>query len=189
MTTQQKTDYIFIQDKNPTADIAIVFGTSKTVDEAVEKAYELYSKKAVPKILVTGGLNKSTGTVESEILKQNLTKKGVRPNDIIVENKSTNSYENALFSLRVLNNEIGLDKIKQIVAVVRNYHARRSLMTLKKVFPNNIILKAAPYESKHYPFNQNNWYKSKLGFEKVEEEISKIKTYLAKGHLQKLDTK
>lgn len=186
MTTQQKTDYIFIQDKNPTADIAIVFGTSKTIDEAVEKAYELYSKKLVPKILVTGGYNKSSETIESEVLKDRLIKRGVKLEDIIVENKSTNSYENALFSLRVLDNEIGVDKIKQIVAVVRNYHARRSLMTLKKVFPNNIILKAAPYESKHYPFNRNNWYKSKQGVEKVDEEISKIKTYLAKGHLQEL---
>ena len=73
-----------------------------------------------------------------------------------------------------------------ITAVVKNYHARRALMTLRKHTPQNIHLKSAAYTSVHYPFTKENWYNSENGNKKVMEEVEKIKMYLAKGNLAEL---
>ena len=113
-------------------------------------------------------------------------KLGVTREDILIENRSANTLENVLFSLDLLDKELGLQNIKVITAVVKNYHARRALMTLRKYIPARIQLKAAAYMSDHYPFTKENWTESDPGKEKVFEEVEKIKTYLAKGDLAEL---
>ena len=86
----------------------------------------------------------------------------------------------------VIDKELGLQNIHIITAVVKNYHARRALMTLRKHAPQNIQLKSAAYATAHYPFTKENWYNTENGNKKVMEEVEKIKIYLAKGELAEL---
>ena len=140
----------------------------------------------MPKILASGGVNRHTKEKEAERIQDELLKLGCREEDILIENTSTNSLENVLFSKKVLDEQIGLTNIKRIMAVVKHYHSRRALMTLKKHFPHSIDILPVPYDI--YGFTKNNWFTSEKEKEKVLGEWKKIQTYLKKGDIAKLDT-
>lgn len=179
---QKITNYIFIDSHFQKADLSIVFGTR--CQEAIDKIFEIYRKKLVSKILVSGGINKVTGENEAEIMSQQLMNLGVHPEDIILENKSANSLENVLFSKKIIEDKIGFKNIKRIIAVVKHYHSRRALMTLKKHFPRNVALVPITYEV--YDFTKDNWFNSQNGKERVMSEWNKISKYLAKGDIEEI---
>ena len=172
-----------MESKNPHGDVGLVFGTMKALRESVEKAAELYQSQYVNKLLVSGGYNKKFAKVESDLMAKELVKLGVPDESIIKERKSTNTLENVLFSKDLLDKELGLENINTIVAVVKNYHSRRALMTIRKHFPQRIKLLAYPYICDYCPFTSENWANSDNGREKVIEELQKIEEYLAKGDI------
>ena len=186
MDTEEITKYIFLDDTDQKGDLAFVFGTWDVWNESVKKAAQLYKDRLVPKILVSSGVNPVTGVVEGDLIAQDLEKLGIPRADILIENKSTNTLENVLFSKKIIEKELGLKNVRSIVAVVKNYHARRALMTLRKHMPNEIELKTAAYIADKYPLHKDDWQKTVAGKEKVLEEVEKIKTYLAKGDLAEL---
>jgi len=176
------TDYIFLESKPQKADLAIVFGTR--YPEPVKKVFELYQNGLISKILVSGGTNKIANKNEAQQMSVDLIKLGVKKEDILVENKSTNTLENVLLSKNIIENNIGFENIKKIIAVVKHYHSRRSLMTLKKHFPKNIKMIPTSYDI--YGFTKNDWFKKEKGKEKVMSEWLKIKKYLEKGDIEEL---
>lgn len=186
MTNKEITQYIFLDDHDPRGDIALVFGTWNAWKGSVEKAAELYKKALVPKIIFSGGINKNTEMTEGVAMAEEAIELGIRREDILIEDKSTNTLENVIFSLKIIDKEIGLYNINTITAVVKNYHARRSLMTLRRYTPAHIQFKVAAYISPYYDFSKDNWLLSDLGKEKVLEEMKKIKIYLDKGDLTEL---
>lgn len=183
MDTEQITNYIFVPAVSEKADLAFIFGT-RQYQGAVKIAYDLYKINLVPKILVSGGMNRVSGENEALAIFQKLSSLGVNNGDIIVEDKSTNTLENVLFSRDFIEKNIGWENIQTIIAVVKNYHSRRALMTLKKHFPKHIKFISADYEV--YNFNKNNWSESEQGKEKVFGEYEKIQKYLAKGDIEEL---
>jgi len=176
------TDYIFLESKPQKADLALVFGTRHP--EAINKVYELYCCKLVPQILINGGANKITGKNEAQEMSKKLIELGVKREDIILENQSTNTLENVLFSKKIIEKKLGFSNIKKIIAVVKHYHSRRALMTLKKHFPKNIELIPVTYEI--YGFTKNNWHKNETGKEKAMSEWNKIPKYLKKGDIEEI---
>lgn len=183
MQIKKTTDYIFVENRPTKGDFAFVFG-SKDWKGPVKTVVNLYKKGFVPLIVFSGGINKHNGINEAETMAKNAVKLGVNRKDILVENKSTNTLENVLFSKMLIDKKIGLKKTRRIIAVAKNYHARRSLMTLKKHLPEYIDLRVIPYSPSG--FNKRNWHLSVKGREKVLGEAAKIKQYLKQGDLIEL---
>ncbi len=179
---EEISNYLFLRAKPQVADLAFIFGTAQP--EPVNKAWELYSRGLVSKILVSGGVICPNGKTEAQSIKDDLMALGVPEEAIIMENKSTNTLENVLFSKQVLEQEGYLSKIKKIAAVVKNFHARRALMTLKRHFPVRIKFWPAAYDA--YGFTRETWPNSEIGREKVLGEWHKIPKYLAQGDLKEL---
>jgi len=113
-----------------------------------------------------------------------LINKGVSKKDVILEDQSTNTLENVIFSKKIIEEKIGFDNIKSIILITKHYHSRRALMTIKRHFPKKIAIIPVTYEI--YGFNKNNWFGSKIGKKKVLEEYEKIKKYLEKGDIEEL---
>jgi len=176
------TNYIFLKSLPQKADLALVFGTRH--QEVINKVYKLYHKELIPKILISGGINRVTGENEALEMSQKLIKLGVNQGDIILEDKSTNSLENVLYSKKAIEQNFGFEKIKKIIAVVKHYHSRRALMTLKKHFPKTVELIPVTYEI--YGFTIDDWFNSELGRNKVLAEWNKIPKYSAKGDIEEL---
>jgi uncharacterized SAM-binding protein YcdF (DUF218 family) len=177
------TDYIFLKSKPQKADLLIVFGTRHK--EAIYKTHNLYRNGLASKILVSGGLNRITKENEAKRMSDGLIKLGVNKKDIILENKSSNSLENVLFSRKIIKEKLGFENIRKIMVVVKHYHSRRALMTMKKHFPKWIKIFPITYEI--YDFNRNNWFKKEETEKKVLSEWIKIKKYLEKGDIEELD--
>lgn len=177
------TDYIFLENEDKRADVALIFGT-RHWQYPLDKVLGLYNHGLVAKMVFSGGINRHTKRNEAQRMKQEAIKAGIIEDDIILEDSSTNTLENVLFSGDVLSQRVGFENIKSIIAIVKNYHSRRALMTMKRHFPEHIALKSCPYSI--YGFTKETWHISELGREKVFGELGKIRKYLAKDNLAEL---
>jgi uncharacterized SAM-binding protein YcdF (DUF218 family) len=77
---------------------------NESADRFIE-AQKLYRQGFIKKILISGGSALLIGTEpkEADFLKDQLIANGVAVTDILVENNSRNTYENAIFSKRILD--------------------------------------------------------------------------------------
>ena len=178
------TDYIFLKQLSqlPKSDLVIIFGTRHK--QSAKKAFQLYNNGLTDKILITGGKGNNNILSEAEELAEDLISLGVKKSDLIIENKSDNTLENVLFAKEKIEQTIGFENIKKVIAVVKHYHAKRALMTLKKHFPKDIELFPAIYDINN--FNQNNWHQREVGRRNVLSEWKKIPKYLAQNDIAEL---
>ena len=106
----------------------VVYSTS--VDRLLQ-AMELYHSGKIKKILLTGG----SGFVnfqdwkESGLIAKVLLKSGVKQEDIILENNSRNTYENAEMSAVILKQHY---PNARCILITSAFHMRRSLACFKK---------------------------------------------------------
>ena len=102
-------DYLRLGEEPKKADVIVGFGNFNT-DIAV-RAAELYHQKLAPKILFTGGLGRNTEGLlpesEAQRFKRTAMACGVPECDIIIEDKSTNTRDNILFTREKLE-ELGI---------------------------------------------------------------------------------
>ncbi len=93
----------------------------------------LYKKGIVKKILITSGSGRLIGEKlnEADISKTILLELGVPESDILIENQSNNTRENAVLSKTLLEKQ-GLAQSK-ILLITSAFHMRRSIGCFKKV--------------------------------------------------------
>lgn len=176
------TEYIFLPTRLASADLAMVFGTQYR--EPLKAVKQVYYDRLVETILLSGGDNRNTGRNEAREMALSLIDMGIAMADIVIEDKSTNTLENVLFSKRVIEEEIGFERARRMIVVAKNYHSRRAMMTLKRHFPEGIEFLPVTYDL--FGFNRDNWYESEIGRKKVLGEMEKIERYLAKGDIAEL---
>lgn len=184
-TISSISNFLFI-DKNFTdetpIDMTIILGNDWV--ETMEEVYELYSKMHIGKIFISGGaVNKEIP--ESLIFKRRGETLGIASEDMILEDKSTNTKENFQNLYNIIDKEIGFDSIKNILIVCKTFHTRRALMTAKNFFPESInyFFLPMPDERKIY---KESWWLEDESKKRVLEEIERIAKYTLKGDL-KLD--
>lgn len=99
----------------------------------INQAILLYKKGILNKILVSGGSGRIIDNEDKEA--DNLTRYlqmcDVKTEDILVENRSRNTHENALFSARILDNKNLADQ--KILIFTSASHLRRALLCFKKL--------------------------------------------------------
>ena len=97
-------------------------------DRAGQALY-LYKSGAVRKILISGGsgsmpFQRENVSDEGQMTARFLIISGVRPGDIVLENKSRNTRENAQFSARMLQSRFGTN---HCVLITSGMHMRRAV--------------------------------------------------------------
>lgn len=141
---------------NKTYDYGIILGGMITYDgdyerlgfqrsvDRIMQAIELYKLKKIKKIFICGG----SGSIvnyefkEGEILKNYLVTIGIPEEDILMESKSRNTRENAIYAAEVLQNQ-GEDA--SYLLITSAYHMRRSIGCFNKVG-----IYADPYATDRY---------------------------------------
>ncbi len=98
--------------------------------ERLTEAVNLYQKKKIKKILFTGGsgILFATETSEASFAKKFFLDIGVKEEDIILEDKSRNTIENAKFTKKILDEK----KFKKILLITSAFHMQRSSQIFKK---------------------------------------------------------
>ena len=97
-------DYLCLHQEPAKADVIVGFGNFN--DNIARRAAELYHQGLAPKILFTGGLGRNTlgllPETEAARFARVAMECGVPDQDIIREDKSTNTAENILFTKQLL---------------------------------------------------------------------------------------
>lgn len=118
-------DYLCLHQAPEKADIIVGFGCYD--DNVARRAAELYHQGYAPKILFTGGLGRNTTGLFSQPEAVNFARVamacGVPEEDILLEDKSTNTKENIEFT-RALLEEKGIPH-GRILGVHKHYMERR----------------------------------------------------------------
>lgn len=101
-------------------------------NDRLMQAIILYKTKKIKKIFFSGGSGSLVYTYmkESEIVKKFLIELGIPAEDILIENKSNNTRENAVFTKEVLVKEIPNGKFLLFTSA---FHMRRAVACFKKV--------------------------------------------------------
>ena len=161
------------------ADLAFVFGT--LLPDPAYVAADLYRRGVVPLIVLTGGANRYTGGVEAQAHLAILTSLGIPREHIIVESESTNTRENVVFALPKIAAVTDVSRLRSVVAVVKWYHARRALMTLKRYFPSGVRYFTRCYEPEG--ITRSQWYLDDESTAPVLKEREAIPRYLEWGDI------
>jgi uncharacterized SAM-binding protein YcdF (DUF218 family) len=93
----------------------------------------LYKKGHIKKILASGGQNGmflEDNFREAEFIAKNLIDLGIPPSDILIENKSRNTIENAAFSKKLIDEHGGLNS--KAVLITSAFHMPRAKETFEQ---------------------------------------------------------
>lgn len=185
LTDEQLTHVLFsnIEDDDEKGDCIFVVGSSKAIQYRLPKAVELYQQGRARKILFSGGATWNGNKFPEAIhLKNKAIELGVSENDILIEDRSLNTFENVLASLVVLNRAFFLYNIKRLLVVTNAFHMRRLHLTLKTYMPDWIQFTLCPAEDNNT--RKDNWLLSDIGRQRILAECSKLINYVHRGALK-----
>ncbi|CAN5644384.1 hypothetical protein BH10BAC5_BH10BAC5_22560 [soil metagenome] len=125
-----KDDSEIYAEGNRKADAGAILGAavwggnkpSPVLRERINKGYEIYNKKYVPRLILTGGGSKNEMT-EADVAKNELLKYGIDPKNLDVENTSNSTLEQILWIRDFLYKSRNW---KKIIIVSDNFHLFRS---------------------------------------------------------------
>lgn len=165
------------------ADLLFVFGSRQM--EPAQIAAELFLSGKAPCVVLTGGINRYTGHNEAEAHRDYLVSQGVPAENIIVENRSTNTLENVIFALPLIEAIMPLHSIRSTLAVCKWMHSRRALMTLKRHMPQGVRYYAHTYAPEGV--TRENWHgHPRAESANVLKNWENIPRYLERGHLAEI---
>jgi len=136
-------------DLQNTYDYGIVLGGFSGFDEntnrlvfhketnRIMQALSLYKQKKIKKIFISGGYGNLFGKKykEADYVKKFLIQTGIKPEDILTENKSRNTFENAKYTAQILKPEN-----PKCLLITSSLHMFRAKKCFKKTGLNIDIL-------------------------------------------------
>lgn len=184
--TDSITNFVFYKNELKKSDIIIIPGTVRA--EVPVRAAELYKQGFSRQILACGHFNikkdkfpfdkidryiyKNDYNSEAEFIEEVLEINGVPSKSILIEEKSRNTRENAIFSKQKLaeNNIL----IKSAIICCQSFHARRVKMTFSLVFPE-VNFYICPVDTQN--ISATNWYYNNYSIKTVMGELEKCGKY------------
>src|SRR5262245_58658559 len=153
--------------------------------KVAERGARLFLEDWAPLLIFSGGLGVITSGLwqppEAEQFAEIAIGLGVQAEKILIENRSTNTGENILFTRRLLA-EKQID-VEKFIVVQKPYMERRSFATFRQVWPEKNILITSPQVS--FDEYLNNYVNSELSSDDVISimvgDLQRIKVYPEKG--------
>ena len=137
-------NYLHMNHQLQKADCILVLGSHDV--RVAERAAELYQEGWAPYIIFSGGLGRLTtdlwSEAEADLFARIAKEKGVPAEAILVENKSTNTGENILFTQQLL--EAKHLHPHRFIVVQKPYMERRAYATFKRHWPDKELLVTSP---------------------------------------------
>ncbi len=176
---KQLWDYHHVNNHLEKADCILVLGSHDV--RVAERAAELYLEEWAPLLIFSGGLGRLTEGVwtetEGDLFAKIAINKGVPRKAILIENKSTNTGENILFTQQLLK-ENNLDP-QSFIVVQKPYMERRSFATFKKRWPDkNLVVTSPQISFEDYPTDE---IPQEQVINIMAGDLQRIKVYAEKG--------
>ncbi len=172
-------DYHHVNHTLAKADCLLALGSHDT--RVAERAAQLWLQGYAPLLVFSGGLGRHTDTMwtksEAELFAGIALQLGVPASAILLENKSTNTGENIVFT-KALFLQKGIDA-NSFIVVQKPYMERRSMATFKKHWPEKELMVTSP----QIPFEEYTTPDIPIDFliEIMVGDLQRIKLYAEKG--------
>jgi uncharacterized SAM-binding protein YcdF (DUF218 family) len=175
-------DYHHLNHTLGKTDIILALGSNDL--RVAEYAAELYLQGWAPLLLFSGNAGALTrerfNRPEAELFAEIALRKGVPEGAMLIEAESTNTGENVVFGLPVVEAALGLATIKSVICLGKICTARRYPMTLQRHWPEvaKMLVTVNPYGA---PVER--WPTDPVFRERVLAEWHKIALYKAQGFI------
>jgi uncharacterized SAM-binding protein YcdF (DUF218 family) len=155
-------------------------------ERVVERAVELYSEGWAPLVIFSGGLGAITRKFwtdpEAERFARLAIAAGVPKDKVIIENRSSNTGENILYTKQLVA-DMGLE-LKKFIVVQKPYMERRSFATFRKWWPEKQVIVTSPQIG--FDDYLANYANSALSPNEVVSimvgDLQRIRVYPARGY-------
>jgi uncharacterized SAM-binding protein YcdF (DUF218 family) len=162
------------------ADLLFVFGTRQDVAQRVDEAFRLWREGLFRWAIVSGGVTPGSRLSECEIIKAAMVARGIPAERILEEHRSTNTGENVIFSLPIIDAALGLKNIRSVICLGNTWTARRYPMTLHRHWPE-VEKMLVTVDSFATP--RALWHTDPAFRRRMLREWDKIEPYRAKGFI------
>lgn len=179
MSVREITEFLFVEDDPEAADLIFVFGGKR--QERALRAAELYRQGYAPKIWVSGGDKRKTGTAEAEVLKRTMMEQGVPEAAILLETASADTIENVVASHPLIEKAFGWKNFRKVILVSSPMHMRRVKRAFARHCPPETKIICCP--DGRTDIARDNWWQTPEGRREVLRELEKVRSYALKGEL------
>ncbi len=162
------------------ADLLFVFGTREDVPRRIVEAVRLWREGMFRWAIVSGGATPGAGLSECEVIKAAMVAHGIPAERVLEEHHATNTGENVVFSLPILDAALGLCNIRSVICLGNSWTARRYAMTLHRHWPE-VEKMLCNVDSFGTPLAL--WHTDPAFRIRVLREWDKIEPYKAKGFI------
>jgi uncharacterized SAM-binding protein YcdF (DUF218 family) len=162
------------------ADLLFVFGTREDVGRRVDEAFRLWCEGFFRWSIVSGGVTPGSELSECQLIKTAMVARGIPPESILEEHRATNTGENVIFSLPIIEAALGLKNIRSVICLGNSWTARRYPMTLHRHWPEveKMLVTVDCFDTP-----RASWHTDPVFRARVLAEWDKIEPYKAKGFI------
>jgi uncharacterized SAM-binding protein YcdF (DUF218 family) len=162
------------------ADLLFVFGTREDVELRAAEACRLWREGLFRWSIVSGGVTPGSHLSECAIIKPAMVAGGIPEDRILEEHRATNTGENVIFSLPVIDAALGLQNIRSVICLGNTWTARRYPMTLHRHWPEvaKMLLTVDRFATP-----RALWHTDPEFRRRVLAEWDKIEPYRARGFI------
>lgn len=152
------TIYIAPSDKLEKADVIIAISGGDT-EARTNYAVELYKEGWAPKLIFSGDAFDPLSPSNADVMKKIATLANVPSSDVLIEEESDNTGENAENSQNIIQ-ELGYEKI---ILVTADYHQRRAFIEFSDKLGDEVKVINSPISEDQWDKNwwwtdPNGWY-------------------------------
>jgi uncharacterized SAM-binding protein YcdF (DUF218 family) len=162
------------------ADLLFIFGTREGVRERVDAACDIWRKGYCRWVLISGGATLGLPVTECQVIADALVSRGVPSSLIIEEHEATNTGENVIFSLPLIDARVGLKNIRNVICLGNFWTGRRYAMTLHRHWPE---VEKMLVTVNHYKTPTELWHTDPALRARVLTEWDKIEPYKVRGFI------
>lgn len=157
-----------------------MFGTREDVGRRVDEAVRLWREGFFRWSIVSGGITPGSDRTECEIIKAEMIARGIPPEKILEEHRATNTGENVIYSLPIIDTALGLASIRSVICLGNTWTARRYPMTLHRHWPEveKMLVTVDSFETP-----RALWHTDPEFRRRILSERDKIEPYKAKGFI------
>lgn len=162
------------------ADLLFVFGTRRDEVLRAETASRLWREKLFRRAIVSGGVTPGSQLSECAVIKPLMVQGGVPADVILEEHRATNTGENVIFSLPIIDAALGLNNVRSVICLGNSWTGRRYAMTLQRHWPE---VEKMLLTVDHFATPRERWHEHPEFRRRVLAEWDKIEPYKAKGFI------
>ncbi len=162
------------------ADLLFVFGTRQDVELRAAEACRLWRAGLFRWSIVSGGVTPGSHLSECAVIRPAMVAGGIPADRVMEEHRATNTGENVIFSLPVIDAELGLKNIRSVICLGNTWTARRYPMTLHRHWSE---VKKMLVTVDSFATPRALWHADEEFCRRVLAEWDKIEPYKARGFI------